>query len=102
MGEFRFTTLLPTDYLLSDSVDLNVANGKILSLEVASDDKKNYKNFEKRVQEASPGHRGLQTHMPLFSHCAFVVAFLKERQGFATKCSEEVLATSWTKTWKNT
>jgi hypothetical protein len=55
------------DYLLSDSVDLNVAYGKRLSIEVASDDKKNYKNFDKRVQEASATHSGLRKYMPLFS-----------------------------------
>jgi hypothetical protein len=54
----------PPDYLLSDSVDLNIVDGKILSLEVASDSEKNYKNFEKRTQEAPSG---LEYHMPLFS-----------------------------------
>ncbi len=56
------------DYLLSDGCDLNVAYGKLLSLEVASDDKANYKNFEKRVQEASARKESLLKYMPLFSY----------------------------------
>jgi hypothetical protein len=54
------------DYLLSDSVDLNVANGKILSLEVASDKDANYNNFEKRLKETKSGDKATIT-MSLFS-----------------------------------
>jgi hypothetical protein len=54
------------DYLLSDSVDLNVANGKILSLEVASDKDANYNNFEKRLKETKSKDKATIT-MSLFS-----------------------------------
>ena len=52
------------DYLLSDAVDLEVADGKVLSLEVASDKDSNYNQFRKRIEEA--GNAGLQLIMPLF------------------------------------
>ena len=35
------------DYLLSDAVDLEVADGKLLSLEVASDKDSNFNSFRK-------------------------------------------------------
>jgi hypothetical protein len=54
------------DYLLSDSVDLNVPNGKILSLEVASDKDANYNNFEKRLKETKSEDKATIT-MSLFS-----------------------------------
>ena len=53
------------DYLLSDSVDLKVAPGKMLNLEVASDKEPNYNTFQKRVEEA--GGMGRSLVMPLFS-----------------------------------
>jgi hypothetical protein len=53
------------DYRLSDSVDLTVANSNILTLEVASDNEKHYKNFKKRIREA--GESGLREVMPLFT-----------------------------------
>ena len=53
------------DYLLSDSVDLEVPTGKILNLEVASDKESNYNTFQKRVDEA--GKMGLSLSMPVFS-----------------------------------
>eukprot|EP01038_Epipyxis_sp_PR26KG_P015760 gene15760-21341_t len=52
-------------YLLSDSVDLRIANGLILSLEVASDKETNYNHFYKRVNEAAL-NLGIRITMPLF------------------------------------
>ena len=52
------------DYQLSDAVDLEVTDGKLLSLEVASDKDSNYNQFQKRVEEASSN--GLKLTMPLF------------------------------------
>jgi hypothetical protein len=54
------------DYVFSDSVDINRAYGKVLTLEVASDKDKNYNHFLKRIKEA--GIRGDVMLMPL---CAF-------------------------------
>ena len=51
------------DYLLSDSVDLNVAPGKLLNLEVVTDS--NFRGFGKRVDEA--GKKGFVCLMPVFS-----------------------------------
>jgi hypothetical protein len=53
------------DYLFSDSVDIDQPYGKVLSLEVASDDKRNYRNFEKRIQEASRSSGTLRRNMVL-------------------------------------
>ena len=53
------------DYLLSDAVDLEVGNGQLLSIEVASDKDTNYNHFRKRVQEM--GAFGKQIIMPLFT-----------------------------------
>jgi hypothetical protein len=54
------------DYLLSDSVDLNAANGKVLSIEVASDKPDNYNKFSKRIQEVASKILGKVFVMPLF------------------------------------
>ncbi len=53
------------EYLLSDSVDIENADGTILNLEVASDKDSNYNIFEKRVEEACK--MGQSLVMPLFS-----------------------------------
>ena len=53
------------DYMLSDSVDLVKTSGKVLNLEVASDQKANYNNFAKRVREAQS--LGMTMVLPLFS-----------------------------------
>ena len=53
------------EYLLSDSVDIEKAYGKILNLEVASDKESNYNSFQKRVREA--GVKGNLFVMPVFS-----------------------------------
>jgi hypothetical protein len=52
------------DYLLSDSVDLDEASGKVLNLEVASDKETNYNAFRKRVREARV--KGNLFVMPVF------------------------------------
>ncbi len=56
-----------SDYLLSDCVDgyVCIASGQTLSLEVTSDKPSNYKEFQKRVQEA--GQNGRQLRMALFT-----------------------------------
>jgi hypothetical protein len=56
--------LITPDYRLSDSVDLNIADSKILALEVASDNKTHYRNFLKRIQESEDGFCEV---MPLFT-----------------------------------
>eukprot|EP01038_Epipyxis_sp_PR26KG_P013585 gene13585-18234_t len=52
-GTITFAGDNAPDYLLSDSVDLQIANGLILSLEVASDKPLNCNHFYKRVYEAN-------------------------------------------------
>jgi hypothetical protein len=52
--------------LLSDGVDIDHPYGNVLSLEVASDDKRNYRNFEKRIQEAFRSSGTLRRNMALF------------------------------------
>jgi hypothetical protein len=47
-------------------VDLNAANGKVLSIEVASDKPNNYNEFSKRIQEVASKNLGMVFVMPLF------------------------------------
>jgi len=53
------------DIYLSDSVDINLPNVRILSLEVASLNDNNYHSFSKRIDEA--GDLGLEYLMLLFT-----------------------------------
>lgn len=62
-GAVKFGDHNDVDYYLSDSVDIEVPKGKILTIEVASVKEINYNTFDKRVAEA--GEDGMVAMMPL-------------------------------------